>query len=83
MIAPGNKKSRKSVETVWGKVLHHLWLAITLPILPMTKAMTASPHPFTVRQMNETIALKINGDEFSHWITDTNGMYSKPLESCW
>ncbi|KAG7337784.1 hypothetical protein IV203_020208, partial [Nitzschia inconspicua] len=33
--------------------------------------MTASPHSFLVQQFNETITLKINGDEFTHWITDT------------
>jgi hypothetical protein len=78
-----NNNNRKSVGTLWSYVICRWWLAIAWPILPTTQAITASPHTFMVQQLNKTIALKINGDEFSHWITDTNGKYAKPVESCW
>jgi hypothetical protein len=78
-----SSSSRKSVGMMWGNVFSRWSVALTMAILPTTQAITASPHPFTVRQFNETIALKINGDEFSHWITDTNGKFSKRVASCW
>ena len=40
-----------------------------------TQAMMASPHPFLVEQYEETITLKIKGDEIEHWVTDKDGKY--------
>jgi hypothetical protein len=52
-----------------------LCLCLAVTFLPTTSAMTASPHAFLVQQLNETVALKINGDEFSHWISDLDGTF--------
>ena len=35
--------------------------------------MMASPHTFTVDNANLTIALRLRGDEQSHWLTDLDG----------
>ncbi|KAG7358665.1 M6 family metalloprotease domain containing protein [Nitzschia inconspicua] len=61
----------KSVARLCRLVQPLFWLAISVLFLPKANAMTASPHSFLVQQFNETITLKINGDEFTHWITDT------------
>ncbi len=38
------------------------------------RANNASPHPFTVKQPDGTeITLQIRGDEFYHWLEDTQG----------
>jgi hypothetical protein len=37
--------------------------------------MMASPHAFTIDNANLTIALKIKGDEQSHWLTDMDGKH--------
>lgn len=36
----------------------------------MAQACLASPHAFFVKQFEETISLKIKGDEHKHWVTD-------------
>ena len=41
--------------------------------LRTAQAMMASPHAFKVEQWNETIDLKIKGDEKVNWVTDMNG----------
>lgn len=41
----------------------------------MAQAMMASPHAFLVEQFEETISLKIKGDELKHWVTDMDGKY--------
>ena len=40
-----------------------------------TQAMMASPHVFFVEQFEDTIGLKIKGDEHEHWVTDIDGKY--------
>ena len=40
-----------------------------------TQAMIASPHAFFVEQFEDTIGLKIRGDEHEHWVTDMDGKY--------
>jgi hypothetical protein len=49
-----------------------LWIGLFI-LPPTATAMTASPHPFIVHQFNESIPLKIKGDEFDNWITDEDG----------
>ena len=43
-----------------------------------TQAMMASPHVFFVEQFEDTIGLKIKGDEHEHWVTDIDGKYNSP-----
>ena len=42
----------------------------------MAQACLASPHAFFVKQFEETISLKIKGDEHKHWVTDMDGKYT-------
>ena len=39
----------------------------------MAQAMMASPHTYLADQNEETITLKIKGDEQENWVTDMNG----------
>lgn len=51
-----------------------LWSFTLFLLLPNSvSGMMASPHAFTVDNANFTIALKISGDEQSHWLTDMDG----------
>jgi hypothetical protein len=71
-----NNRTKTTTTTTTTMSSSSLWtlLWIGLFILPPTAtAMTASPHPFIVHQFNESIPLKIKGDEFDNWITDEDG----------
>ncbi|KAL3905452.1 MAG: hypothetical protein SGILL_009674 [Bacillariaceae sp.] len=68
-----SSRSGSSCGMFINKKLQVGWLLICIAsFFPSAAAMTASPHAFPVEQLNETVMLKINGDEFSHWITDEN-----------
>lgn len=69
-------KSSGDVGGIGNTMVLRLWfvLAVAVSFLPKAHGITASPHTFLVRQLNETVALKINGDEHIHWVTDTDGM---------
>ena len=55
-----------------------LWTIIWLLWLPYAVlGMMASPHAFTVDNANLTIALRLRGDEKSHWLTDLDGKNHK------
>mmetsp|Transcript_56401 Transcript_56401/g.136859 ORF Transcript_56401/g.136859 Transcript_56401/m.136859 type:complete len:850 (+) Transcript_56401:1929-4478(+) len=47
-----------------GTIIWLLWLPYSV------SGMMASPHTFTVDNANLTIALRLRGDEQSHWLTD-------------
>ena len=53
-------------------------LVWTMISTPTTQAMMASPHVFFVEQFEDTIGLKIKGDEHEHWVTDIDGKYISP-----
>jgi hypothetical protein len=84
-MSPQNVKDIRNIDCSLGGMatkfkLPSSWILLIMFLcLPSVNAMTASPHAFPVQQLNETVMLKINGDEFSHWITDTNGTYMQHL----
>ena len=45
----------------------------TIGLQWMVQAMMASPHTYLADQNEETITLKIKGDEQENWVTDMDG----------